>query len=287
MKAKRHITTRTLPFAIIVLLTFSMGAKAQEYPFEVAVTGQGKPVLLLPGFTCTMQVWEETVERLSDNYQCHAFTFAGFGGVEPVAFPWLPKIKEGLTQYIQKNKLQDCAIIGHSLGGTLGLWLVAEGNLPIDQLIVVDALPATGALMIPNYKSEHMVYDSPYNKSTLAMDQDGFEAMANQFVAAMTLEEERKPQLKEWILQADRETYVYGYTDLLKLDLREDLAKIQVPVTILAATHPYGKEMATHTYQAQYKNLKGYTLKFAEESAHFIMYDQPEWFLNTVASALK
>ncbi len=286
MNAKRHITTLTLTLAIAAL-TFATAVRAQEYPFEVAVTGEGKPVLLLPGFTCTKEVWEETVEKLSKNYQCHTFTFAGFGHVAPVAFPWLPKIKEGLAQYIQENKLQHCSIIGHSLGGTLALWLAAEDNLPIDKLIVVDALPATGALMMPNYKSENMVYDSPYNKRVLEMDQDGFEAMANQFVSSMTLVEERKQQLKEWILQTDRATYVYGYTDLLKLDLREALAKIQVPVSILAATYPYGEEMATNTYQTQYKNLKEYTLKFAEESAHFIMYDQPEWFINTVASELK
>ena len=74
---------------------------------------------------------------------------------------------------------------------------------------------------------------------------------------------------------------------LLKLDLREDLSKIKVPVTILAATHPYGKEMAQKTYEEQFKNLSGYDLRFAEGAAHFIMYDQPEWFMTQIKEQLK
>ena len=86
---------------------------------------------------------------------------------------------------------------------------------------------------------------------------------------------------------SDRETYVYGYTDLLKLDLRQDLENIRVPVTILAATEPYGYETAKSTYKIQYKNLKEYDLKFAQGAKHFIMYDQPDWFLQNLKVALK
>ena len=82
----------------------------------------------------------------------------------------------------------------------------------------------------------------------------------------------------EWMVQADRETYVYGYTDLLKLDLREDIRKINIPVSILAAAQPYGLEMAQRTYTEQYKNLKNYDIVFASDAAHFIMYDSPQWF---------
>ena len=103
----------------------------------------------------------------------------------------------------------------------------------------------------------------------------------------MTLNIEKRKQLKEWILLADRETYVYGYTDLLKLDLREDISKIKIPVTILAATYPYGMDMAKSTYEGQYKKLGRYEIEYAEGSAHFIMYDKPEWFLDQIMKHTK
>lgn len=260
---------------------------AQDVPFQVSVEGKGQPILLLPGFTCTAEVWEETVASLSKDYECHVFTFAGFGNVPPIEKPWLPQIKTALSNYIEENALENSIVIGHSLGGTLALWLATEPNTPFEQIIVVDGLPAAGALMIPNYNNENIAYDTPYNKQMLEMTAESFKFMAQQTAQNMMINNDKKELVTNWILQADRETYVYGYTDLLKLDLREDLAKIKIPVTILAATHPYGKEMAKLTYENQYSKLLKYTIHFAENSAHFIMYDQPEWFMERLNKVLQ
>lgn len=277
-------TIQSVLFFALVITSFC--TNAQDQPFDVTIKGEGQPILFFPGFTCTGDVWEETVAELSKNYQCYIFTFAGFGEVAPIEKPWLPKIKEGINAYVKKQKLKDPIIIGHSLGGVLGLWLTSEENHPYAKLIVVDALPSTGALMMPNFKSENMVYESPWNKQMLAMDAEAFEGMATQMTAGMTLNVEKQAQIKNWMIQSDRETYVYGYTDLLKLDLRENIARTNTPVFILAATHPYGIEMAKKTYEGQYERLENYEIEFAEGAAHFIMYDRPDWFLNQVLNAL-
>ena len=271
---------------VILLFSITPTVSAQEYPFAVTVEGEGQPILLFPGFTCTGNVWEETVAELSSNYECHVFTFAGFGDVAPIEKPWLPKIKKGVEAYVKDQNLKNPIVVGHSLGGTLGLWLAIEEEHPLSQLILVDVLPSTGALMIPNFKSEDMVYESPWNKQMLAMDDARFDAMATQMANGMTMNREKQEQLKDWIVQTDRETYVYGYTDLLKLDLRKDIRKINIPISILAATQPYGLEMAKGTYTAQYKNLKDYEIEFATDAAHFIMYDRPQWFLEKLIKSL-
>ncbi len=285
-KKMNHMKTiKSILLLAAILLT--TGLSAQTKAFKVEVIGKGNPVLLFPGFTCPGEVWEETVKELSKDYECHIFTFAGFGDVAPIEKPWLPKIKESVENYVLKHKLENPSIIGHSLGGVLGLWLTTEQNSNYKKLIVVDALPASGALMMPNYKSENMVYDSPYNKQQLAMNEDDFKKMALGMVPYMMLSKEKQATVVEWMVQSDRETYVYGYTDFLRLDLREDVAKIKTPVTILAATKPYGKDVVQKNYVEQYKNLSSYTIIYAEDSAHFIMFDQPKWFVNQVREQLK
>jgi len=269
----------------ILLIITSFSVNAQDQPFKVEVIGKGEPILLFPGFTCTGDVWNDTVTELSQDYQCHVFTFAGFGDVPAIQKPWLPKIKEGILSYIAEKQLKNPIVIGHSLGGALALWMATESN-SYKKLIIVDALSSTGALMMPNFKSEYMVYDSPYNKQLLEMNTTDFEAMALQMVTGMTKDTSKQEIIKDWMLQADRETYVYGYTDLLKLDLREDLSKIKVPVTILAATEPYGYDTVKATYKTQYKELAEYDIKFAEGSAHFIMYNQPLWFMDNLLNSL-
>jgi pimeloyl-ACP methyl ester carboxylesterase len=280
MKTIRRILT-------LSILLITLCGTAQQYPFEVAVKGKGQPILLFPGFTCTGEVWEATVAALSKDYECHVFTFAGFGEVPAVEKPWFPKIKEGIESYIKNQNLKNVVVLGHSLGGTLGLWLATENDHALSKLIIIDALPATGALMIPNYDSEALAYESPWNKQMLSMEAGAFEAMAEQMASGMTLNKEKQVLVKNWMLKADRETYVYGYTDLLKLDLRADIAKINIPITILAATEPYGLEMAKSTYAKQYANLEDYDLEFAEGTAHFVMYDNPSWFQEKLFHSLE
>ncbi len=277
-------TIKKLLFGLLILSALS--TTAQGNPFEVKVTGEGNPILLFPGFACTGEVWDTTVAELSKEYECHVFTFAGFGDVAAIEKPWLPKIKEGVEAYVSENKLENPVLLGHSLGGALALWMAAKGN-SYKELIIVDALPSTGALMMPDFKSEYMVYDSPYNKQLLAMNDTDFETMVVQMASGMTKEKSNQEIIKNWMIKADRETYVYGYTDLLKLDLREDLSKINSPVTILAATEPYGLEMAKSTYDLQYKALAEYNIEFANGASHFIMYDQPQWFIENLKNALK
>lgn len=271
---------------VILLLVISLVITVQDYPFTVTVEGVGQPVLLFPGFTCTDAVWEETVVELSKNYECHVFTFAGFGYVAHIEKPWLPKIKKGVEAYIKDQNLKNIIVIGHSLGGALGIWLATEEEHPFSRIIVVDALPSTGALMIPNFKSEVMVYESPWNKQMLDMDDVAFDTMATQMANGMSLNKDKQHQIMEWMVQADRETYVYGYTDLLKLDLREDIRKINIPVSILATAQPYDLEMAQRTYTEQYKNLKNYDIVFAADATHFIMYDSLKWFQDKLNTSL-
>lgn len=271
-----------------ILVTFFLTAtlNAQYTAFKVEVVGTGEPVLLFPGFSCTGEVWNETVAELSKTHQCHIFTFAGFGGVTPIELPWLPKIKDEVIAYVKNKNLQKPTIIGHSLGGTLGFWLASEETTLFKKVIAVDALPASGALMVPNYKSENMVYDNPQSKMMLEMNDEAFTAMANQMASFMVLNKEKVPQLVNWMKTADRTTYVYGYVDLLKLDLREAIANIKIPVTVLAATYP-DKKMIETTYNAQFAKLPSVQIEYADNAAHFVMYDQPNWYLAKIKQQLQ
>lgn len=277
---------KPLFLAAFLICAISTTSQAQYNAFSVKVTGKGDPVFLFPGFACTADVWEQTVTAIASNHECHAFTFAGFGNVPAIDTPWLPTIKQQLIQYVQTKKLKNITIIGHSLGGTLGMWLASTEKTMFKKLIAVDALPSTGALMMPNFKASELVYNSPYSQQQLTMDSAKFTALARQMAAGMSLNKTKHQQLIDWMVMADRKTYVYGYIDLLKLDLREDIAAIQIPVTVLAATYP-SKQMVEATWNKQLAKLQHKTIAYAENAAHFIMFDQPEWLINQIKENLQ
>lgn len=273
---------------LVLAILFSMSTQAQEtnQSIHVKIIGKGKPVLLIPGFTVPGESWDTIVNQLKDNYECHVVTLAGFGGKKAIDFPWLSQVNDGLEEYIKQNQLTNLTVIGHSLGGTIAVWLASRENNEISKIVLVDALPAAGAIMFPNFNPEDLAYDSPFNNQQLSMSESDFEQMAQSMAQGMSLNPETQKRIKDWIISADRKTYVYGYTDYLKLDLREDLKNISIPTTIIAADKPFGKEMVTQTYKSQYANLEKYDLIIADNSAHFVMFDKPEWFMEQIQNIL-
>ncbi|MEN8816240.1 MAG: alpha/beta hydrolase [Nonlabens sp.] len=268
----------TLQFRLFLFLLVQLQVHAQDKSISTSVIGNGDPVLFLPGFASDATVWDSTIEKFSVTNQCHTVDYAGFGKVAPIEFPWLPTILEDLKTYIKNLDNSNLIIVGHSMGGTIATWLAAQPDLKIKQIVAVDALPCTGALMMPNFSPDNLAYESPYNNQLLVMDNAGFEQMAEGMASGMATSPEHQQLIKRAILNSDRKTYVYGYTDYLKMDVRPLLSNIKIPVTIMGAGQPYGKDMATQTYNNQYANLKAYDLIINENSKHFMMMDVSEWF---------
>ncbi|VXC07926.1 Pimeloyl-ACP methyl ester carboxylesterase [Flavobacterium sp. 9AF] len=276
--------TKFFFLSLCLIFTFHY-AKAQK-SFQVTILGKGEPILFFPGFGCPGEVWEETVAEISKTNECHVFTFAGFGNVPPIDTPWLNTIKNEIITYVKDKKIQKPILIGHSLGGTLSLWLSSLENNLFKKAILVDALPCTAALMIPNYKGDYIEYDNPQSKMMLEMDKSAFEQMNIQTISFMCLNKSKHTILAKWMNAVDRKTYVYGYIDMLNLDLRKEISKIKIPVVILAASNP-SLEVVKKTYESQYQNLPSATIQYAEKSAHFVMYDQTEWFINSIKKAIQ
>ncbi|MCL3781334.1 alpha/beta hydrolase [Prolixibacteraceae bacterium JC049] len=273
-----------ITLALIILIVSNV--TAQQLNIKVEVRGEGTPVLLLPGFTCPGEVWKETVDEIAEKNECHMISYPGFGDVAPIDTLWLETVKQDVIKYLDDNKLKKVKVIGHSMGGTLALWLAAERNKHIEEVMVVDALPCMGAVMFPNYSSDQIQYNTPYNQNLLNMNEAGFKAMATNFAQFMCLDKSKHKQLVDWMNIADRKTYVYGYTDLLKVDLREAVGNIAVNVKVLAATHP-NKQMIEQNYQKQYVALKQKEIIYIDNSAHFIMFDQFNTYIQQVKQFLK
>jgi len=268
-----------------LLLTVSAIYAQTHSSFSAQITGTGSPVLMLPGFTCPGEVWNETISNITADYEYYLITYAGFGEVPPIEMPWYSTIKDELLDYIDERGLNDIILVGHSMGGNLAVDLAASIPDKVSRIILVDAIPCMRELMMPGVTSAQIQYESPYNQQVLGMNEEAFSQMAGMMAENMTSEPGKKELLKSWILNSDRETYVYGYTDLLKLDLRESLKKITAPVLILGASFP-DKEVVLGNFSDQYHNLSDKTILIAPESRHFVMFDSPDWFYEKVNTFL-
>lgn len=227
-------------------------------PFTIETLGQGKPILFLPGFTTPGSIWKETIENLTLERKSYLVSYAGFNGNKPIEMPWYSSIKNSIIAYIKENNMSDIIIIGHSMGGNLAIAIASELPNNVSKIIIIEALPCMREIIMPNVPSESLYYDSPYNRQMLNMDEQQFHNMAVTMASNMTLNTNKKEVLTNWILDADRKTWVYGYTDLLKLDQRNVLSKVKCETLILGASFPDVK-VAKENYENQYSNLSNKT----------------------------
>jgi len=279
--------TILLIITLSTTLSFGLNIKTNQLqttepkPIHIETIGQGKPILFLPGFATPGSVWEETVENLKLERKYYLISYAGFNGNDPIEMPWYSTIKNAITNYIIDNNMLEIIIVGHSMGGNLAVDIAAELPDNISKIILVDALPCMREVMMPHIPAESFQYNSPYNQQMLDMEEMPFKTMAKMMASNMTLNEDKKDAIENWMIEADRKTWVYGYTDLLKLDLRNSLHKVTCETLILGASFP-DINVSKANYESQYSNLSNKTILMATNSKHFIMFDQPEWFYETL-----
>ncbi|MBG6129260.1 pimeloyl-ACP methyl ester carboxylesterase [Aquimarina sp. EL_43] len=275
---------KTFRITLLALVIINLGF-SQTSAITTKIVGQGNPVLFLPGFTTPGSIWNDTVEHLTTKSEAHLISYAGFNGNPPIAMPWYDTIKKELIVYIKDKNLTNVTIIGHSMGGNLAIDLAAALPDTITRLVIVDSIPCMRELMMPGVPESQIQYDSPYNKQMLQAEDTQFKQTATMMAQNMTNNKDKVDTLINWIMEADRETYVYGYTDLLKLDLRKILNKVTAKTLILGASFP-SVEIAKSNYEKQYATLANKSIEMASNSRHFIMFDQPEWFYTTVNTFL-
>ena len=139
----------SLALLLGLLLAPASATPAAERAFEVRVVGSGRPAILIPGLTCSGDVWLPTAEHFAAVYESHILTLAGFAGVPPVEGPFLSTVRDDLARYIRDAGLEQPIVIGHSIGGFLALWLAASEPDLVGPVVSVDGVPFLPALRDP------------------------------------------------------------------------------------------------------------------------------------------
>ncbi|UOQ76476.1 alpha/beta hydrolase [Hymenobacter sp. 5516J-16] len=261
--------------------------------FTVRVVGKGQPLLLIPGLTCPGAVWDETVAHYQKQYQCHIISLAGFGGTPAPAStdPLLLNVRDQLLGYIKAQKLQKPAIIGHSLGGFLALWLSSTQPEATGPLVIVDSLPFLAAVQNPSLTAEAAKPMAEGMRKQMSSGKMTV-AAARQMSGSIMTDTARISQATRWSVASDPATVAQAYYDLITNDLRQDVARIQQPVLVLgawAAYKQYGstKEGTRAVFEQQYAKLPQHRIEMSEAGKHFLMWDDTQWFFNQTDAFLK
>ncbi|MTV56004.1 alpha/beta fold hydrolase [Massilia buxea] len=272
--------------ALVACAVLAFGNAHAAPAFKADITGQGQgqgpAVILIPGLASSGDVWQGTVRHLCGPRQCHVLTLAGFAGQPPIDGPLLPQVERQLADYIDANGLGKPVIIGHSLGGFIGLKFAIGHPDKLSRLVVVDALPALGATQVPDVTPDQLRRMADGTRAAvLGQDEAAAEQSRRATIATMVAKPEDAERIAEWGRRSHRATVAGAMYELMSTDLRADVARVRTPTLVLGTWVAYKafapRAAIEQTYRSQYAKLPGVRIEMADTARHFIMADDPAW----------
>jgi pimeloyl-ACP methyl ester carboxylesterase len=251
--------------------------------------GSGPDVILIPGLTGHREeAWGGVVETLDDRYRLHLVQVNGFAGIAPGANaegPVSALVAEEIARYIREASLARPAVIGHSMGGTIGMMLAARYPDVVGRLMVVDMMPSMGELFGPaGATPDGLRGIADQARARILEDPPGTGFIAQLF-EGMTLDAQMESVLMRYARESDRRTVGNAFHELIVTDLRPELSRITAPVTVLYVQPPNVQVPAQQfdTSMARlYANAPNARLVKIDDSRHFIQWDQPARFIAEV-----
>jgi pimeloyl-ACP methyl ester carboxylesterase len=271
----RHIVTATL-----ILTAAPAAAKFASDRITVTTQGKGPDVILVPGLTSSPAAWKFVAQDVP-GYRYHYVQVKGFAGTpaEANATGDVSKpVAEEIARYITAEQLKAPAIVGHSMGGTIGMMVAARHPASVSKLMIVDMTPFMGAMFGgPNATAASVTPIADGMMAQMAKASPEVRtATQTQMIRGMVNSDAEYPQTLKSALDSDPAVVAHAYRELIVTDLRPELANIAVPTTLLYVT-PKGAPLTDAQldayYAASFANLKGAKLTRIPDSAHFIMYD--------------
>lgn len=285
------------------LLALAACASAPEAPpqaafssdrISVVTRGSGRDVILIPGLSSSRDVWNTTADALNDSYRVHLVQVNGFAGAPvgangdgAVAAP----VAEEIARYISENRLDHPAVIGHSMGGSIGMMLAARHPDAVGKLMVVDMFPFMGAMFGgPGATGESVAPIADQIRAAMRMAPQGVVSdQTRGMINSMVRTESARAEIIEHSRQSNVGVSANAFHELIITDLRPELPNIRAPLTVLYVIPPQAPvtpEQYEGFMRASFASVPTARIVKIEESYHFIMIDQFDRFMSEVNTFL-
>ena len=249
---------------------------------SVQVIGKGSPVILIPGLSSPRAVWDGVAPELAKSHTVYLVQVNGFGGDAPGA-NLQPGILDGMVadlhNLIDDRKLEDAAVVGHSMGGLVGLMLAKAHAGDVGKLMIVDSLPFVGEIFVPGATMAALEPQAKMFRDQMAgmYGKPVPDAVLQGIAANNALKPESQAKVIGWSRAADMRVAGQAMYEDMTTDLRADMGAITTPMTIV---YPWSEARmpqvrADAFYRAQYAKAPHVTYAAVGDSGHFIMLDQP------------
>jgi len=244
---------------------------------------RGRPLVLIPGLGGGSWVWQDTIRAFGADHPVYVLTLPGFDGRAPAGDAPFAAARAAVEQLIASRRLDKPVIVGHSLGGILGIAIAEDKPALLGGLVSIDGLP-----VFPGTEEMPAVQRPAFADGMRArigqLPADRFAAQQQAYMRTVgVLDMGKADELAKLQARSDPASVGRYTADVLTLDLRPGLKSIAAPVLVIV---PYLDLDAAETgqteaakagyYRALMDGTPDLTVEPVAPARHFVMFDQPE-----------
>lgn len=161
------IVLRSKPIPVLGPVPESQFIKIGPFDIHYLISGQGPTVLMLHGIGASLYTWRFLIPLLNTRYQVIAVDLPGFGRSSKISLENydLDQQTARLQLFLDALHINECHVIGSSMGGTLALWLGLKNPERIKKIVTL--APAIDPALVP-LKMASLAWTSPFFKTTAA-----------------------------------------------------------------------------------------------------------------------
>ncbi|MDT0581829.1 alpha/beta fold hydrolase [Brumicola blandensis] len=251
-------------------------------------------IIFIPGLMSNPSVYSGIKEQFEEQFDVHLVAIKGFAGTPQDSEFSFEQLLLDLRAYIALKKLDKPHIVGHSMGGLIGLSMAAEHEELIGKVVSIDGLPFIGPIFT---RSNDTVVDhmEPQAQAMKAM----FQAMQPEQLAAQTKRgifiqaksADDQAHIVEMAKKSDPITAGTALYEVMLKDVRKPLQTSKTRMLLLGASGAFTQDAQHQSvqdlYEQQFENVKNATVIMNTQARHFIMFDQPAWLVTQISSFLE
>ncbi|MGH2761696.1 MAG: alpha/beta fold hydrolase [Thermoleophilaceae bacterium] len=201
------------------------------------VLGQGRPIVLLHGWTMSHLVWDRLVPELAGSHSVVLPDLRGHGDSDKPLGPYdVDRQARDVAALLDRLGLGDVTLVGWSFGGTTAIRTASRYGERLAQLVLVNAAG-------PKYLAGDG-FPHGHSEETLAdwLRQEREETAAfRRFCMASMPRRAYDGLFTDWLWQQSMRTPSWAAAPMLeayaRADLRDELSEIRVPTLVLHGVH--------------------------------------------------
>lgn len=254
---------------------------SENVAYKVRVIGQGKPVLLLHGFTGTGETWNEFTDEFKHCYQFIIPDLIGHGKTEAPLFSErydIANVAKDLDFILNELSIKKAAVVGYSMGGRLALTFAIRYPEKVGKLVLESASPGleTAEQQLARRKSDAELAAMITNKGIMSFI-DFWENIPL-FASQVNLDDVQRRRIKKERLSHDPRglaNSLIGMGSGQQPSWWGHLSHLTIPVLLLTGEWDQKFVSLANRMATLFENVENITIS---ESGHAVHVEQSQKF---------